>query len=462
MKAIIVGGGKVGNLLCEELSSTYDDVTIIETNEKLVKKIIEQYDINGIAGNGANYSILDEAGAAESDIFIAVTTSDEINIISCITAKQMGAKYTIARIRNPEYTQTKEFLKNSLGIDLMINPEYEAAKQISFMLKYPTANKIETFANNRVKMIEVTIKENSILKGISLIDSKKIIDFPAVVCLVERKGEVIVPRGDYIFTVGDKVHITADEINIKKFYKLLGTKENIDKKIKSSLIIGSGRLSHYLIALLQENNTYIKNIEINPKKADIISETYPDIDVILADGSDRDVLIEEGIETFDSCIALTGLDEENIIISLYATKLGVKKSIAKINRNSLTQIAEDIGLYSFITPKRIVGDIIAKYSKALQCSSEPGIENIYKIANNQVELIEFKVQKNCKVNNVPIKDLNINNNILIAFILRDNKLIFPNGFDIIQENDIVVIVNYNQNIRQLDDILKEKGTTYEL
>ena len=220
MKAIIVGGGKVGNLLCEELSETYDEVTLIETNEKLVQKIIESYDIQGVNGNGANYEILKEADASNADMFISVTASDEINIISCITAKQMGAKYTIARIRNPEYTETKEFLKSHLGIDLMLNPEFEAAKQISYMLKYPSANKIEVFGDNKVKMIEVAIEKDSLLKDISLNDSKKIIDFPAVVCLVERKGEVIIPRGDYIFKVGDKVHITAEERNLKKFYKL--------------------------------------------------------------------------------------------------------------------------------------------------------------------------------------------------------------------------------------------------
>lgn len=455
MKAVIVGGGKVGNLLCEELSASYDEVTIIETNEKLVNKIIELYDIQGITGNGANYNVLEEADAGLSDMFIAVTTSDEINIISCITAKQMGAKYTIARIRNPEYTKTKEFLKNSLGIDLMLNPEYEAAKLISSMLKYPSANKIETFGENKVKMIEAIIKEGSLLKDVPLIDSKEIIDFPAVVCLVERKGEVIVPRGDYIFRVGDKVHITASEEHLKKFYKLLGDKENINKKINSTLIIGAGKLSHYLIGLLQESNMYIKNIEIDEEKAKFISQEYPNIDVILADGSDREVLIEEGIETFDSCIALTGFDEENIIISLYANKLGIKKSIAKINRNSLTQIAEDIGLYSFITPKRIVGDIIAKHSKSQQCSKVASIENIYRIANNQVELIEFRINSTNKIINTPLKNLEINSNSLIAFIIRDDKLIFPNGDDYIINNDNVVIVSYGQNIKDIDDILNK-------
>ena len=461
MKVIIVGGGKVGNLLCEEFSNNNDEVTLIELNERLVKKTIEQYDIQGIVGNGANYNILEEAEAENCDMFIAVTTSDEINIISCITAKQMGAKYTIARIRNPEYTQTKEFLKNSLGIDLMLNPEFETAKQIHYMLQYPSANKVETFANNRVKMIEVTVKENSILKNISLIDSKNIIDFPALVCLVERNSEVIVPKGEYIFKVGDKVHITANTCNLKKLYKLLGEKENINKKINSVLIIGAGKLAHYLVGLLNENNTYVKVIEINEEKANNISVSYPNIDVILADGSDRDILIEEGIQTFDSCVSLTGVDEENIIISLYAKKLDIAKSIAKINRNSLTQIAEDIGLYSYITPKRIVGNIIAKHSKSMQCSTDPHIENIYKIANNQVELIEFKIENESNVTNKKLKNLKINKNILVAFISRDDQLIFPSGDDEIKVGDNIVIVNHNQNITQLDDIL-EKSNYYEL
>ncbi|MDO4814786.1 MAG: Trk system potassium transporter TrkA [Gemella sp.] len=457
MKAVIVGGGKVGNLLCEELSTSYEEVTLIDTNEKIVKKLIELYDIQGVAGSGANFNILQEAEVDKSDMFIAVTASDEINIISCITAKQMGAKYTIARIRNPEYTQTQEFLKNKLGIDLMINPDYVAAKQISYMLRYPSANRIETFCQNKVKVIEVTIKEESILNGVSLIDSKHIINFPAVVCLVERQGQVIIPRGDYIFQTGDKVHITADDVNIKKFYKLLGKKENLDRKISSSLVIGSGRLSHYLIDMLQENNIYVKNIEINSEKAHAMSAAYPNIDVILADGSDRDVLVEEGIETFDSCIALTGFDEENIIISLYAHKLGVQKSIAKINRNSLTQIAEDIGLYSHITPKRMVGDIIAKYSKSLQCRKNTGIENIYKLVNNQVELIEFKVPHDSKITNIPIKDLEVLDSVVVALVARGDNMIFPTGFDTIQPGDNVVIVSHKLNLREIDDISKRSN-----
>ena len=389
MKVVIVGGGKVGELLCADFSSIFKEVTIIDTNELRVEKLVEAYDINGILGNGANYEVLTRADTAEADMFISVTASDEINMICCIAAKQMGAKYTIARIRNPEYSKTKEFLRESLGIDLMVNPEYEAAKQISHMLKYPTAIKVESFFGGKFNILEVIINSNSILNGVSLIDSKKIIDFPSLVCLVERQGEVFVPRGNYVFNVGDKVHITAANKNLKKFYKLLGNQDNMEKKITSSLVIGGGKIAHYLVEFLQIANFYVKVIEIDKNKAIALSETFPDIDVIWADGSDRDTLIEEGIQTFDSCISLTGFDEENIIINLYADKLGIKKTVAKVNRASLKQIAEDIGQYSYITPKEIVGNIITKYTKSLQCSKHSDIENFYRIANNQAEVIEF-------------------------------------------------------------------------
>ncbi|MGX7070852.1 Trk system potassium transporter TrkA [Gemella bergeri] len=454
MKAIIVGGGKVGELLCADFSDTFREVTLIDTNEKRVEKLVEAHDIQGLLGNGANYDILQEAGTNMADMFISVTASDEINIISCITAKQMGAKYTIARIRNPEYSKTKEFLKSSLGIDLVVNPEYEAAKQIFNMLKYPSATKVESFSCNKFNILEVVINENSLLNGVSLIDSKEIITFPSLVCLVERKGLVFVPRGDYIFEVGDKVHITADNKNLKKFYKLLGNKENIDNKLSSALIIGGGKIAYYLIKFLEKANFYTKVIEINKEKAISLSETYPNVDVICADGSDRDTLIEEGIQTFDSCISLTGLDEENIIINLYADKLGIKKSIAKVNRASLKQIAEDIGQYSYITPKEIIGNVISKYSKSLQCSKSSDIENFYRIANNQVELIEFKISdSNLKVIGTKLKDLKLNNNILIPFIVRNNKQIFPNGEDEIKLNDNVIVICYKQKIEHIDDIL---------
>ena len=454
MKVVIVGGGKVGELLCADFSDIFQEVTIIDTNELRVEKLVEAYDINGILGNGANYEVLTRADSAKADMFISVTASDEINMICCIAAKQMGAKYTIARIRNPEYSKTKEFLRESLGIDLMVNPEYEAAKQISHMLKYPTATKVESFFGGKFNILEVIINKNSILNGISLIDSKKIIDFPSLVCLVERKGEVFVPRGNYVFNVGDKVHITAANKNLKKFYKLLGNKDNLEKKITSSLIIGGGKIAHYLVEFLQIANFYVKVIEIDKNKAISLSESFPDIDVIWADGSDRDTLIEEGIQTFDSCISLTGFDEENIIINLYADKLGIKKTVAKVNRASLKQIAEDIGQYSYITPKEIVGNIITKYTKSLQCSKHSDIENFYRIANNQAEVIEFKITNNsAKILGIKLKDLSINPNMLIAFIIRNNKQIFPNGDDEIKLDDNVVVVSYKHKIEHIDDII---------
>ena len=454
MKVIIVGGGKVGELLCADFSNTFDEVTIIDTNERRVEKLVETYDINGLIGNGANSDILLEADAANADMFISVTTSDEINMIACIAAKQIGAKYTIARIRNPEYSKTKEFIKQSLGIDLMVNPEFEAAKQLFYMLKYPTAIKVESFSNNKFNILEVIIDNNSILKGISLIESKNYIDFPSLVCLVERHGNVFVPRGNYVFEVGDKVHITASNKNLKKFYKLLGNKDNLEKKITSSLIIGASKIAYYLVDFLQKASFYTKVIEIDKEKAIALSETYPEIDVIWADGSDRDTLIEEGIQTFDSCISLTGLDEENIIINLYADKLGIKKTVAKVNRASLKQIAEDIGQYSYITPKEIVGNIIKKYTKSLQGSRASDIENFYRIANSKAEVIEFKITSDhSRVIGTKLKDLNINNNTLIAFIIRNNKQIFPNGDDEIIVNDNVVVVNYQQKLEHIDDIL---------
>ena len=454
MKVVIVGGGKVGELLCADFSNIFKEVTIIDTNELRVEKLVEAYDINGILGNGANYEVLTRADTAEADMFISVTASDEINMICCIAAKQMGAKYTIARIRNPEYSKTKEFLRESLGIDLMVNPEYEAAKQISHMLKYPTAIKVESFFGGKFNILEVIINSNSILNGVSLIDSKKIIDFPSLVCLVERQGEVFVPRGNYIFNVGDKVHITAANKNLKKFYKLLGNQDNMEKKITSSLVIGGGKIAYYLVEFLQIANFYVKVIEIDKNKAIALSETFPDIDVIWADGSDRDTLIEEGIQTFDSCISLTGFDEENIIINLYADKLGIKKTVAKVNRASLKQIAEDIGQYSYITPKEIVGNIITKYTKSLQCSKHSDIENFYRIANNQAEVIEFKITNNsAKILGIKLKDLAINPNMLIAFIIRNNKQIFPNGDDEIKLDDNVVVVSYKHKIEHIDDII---------
>ena len=454
MKVVIVGGGKVGELLCADFSDIFQEVTIIDTNELRVEKLVEAYDINGILGNGANYEVLTRADSAKADMFISVTASDEINMICCIAAKQMGAKYTIARIRNPEYSKTKEFLRESLGIDLMVNPEYEAAKQISHMLKYPTATKVESFFGGKFNILEVIINKNSILNGISLIDSKKIIDFPSLVCLVERKGEVFVPRGNYIFNVGDKVHITAANKNLKKFYKLLGNKDNLEKKITSSLVIGGGKIAHYLVEFLQIANFYIKVIEIDKNKAISLSESFPDIDVIWADGSDRDTLIEEGIQAFDSCISLTGFDEENIITSMFLDRVGVHKNITKVNRTSLLEIIHAPDFSSIITPKSIAVDTIMHFIRGRVNAQYSDLQAMHHLANGQIETLQFQIKEANKMTAKPLSQLKLKKGVLIAAIIRKGKTIFPTGEDTLKVGDQLLVTTLLPNITKIYDLIE--------
>lgn len=450
MNIVIAGGGKVGEVLCAELSSEGNDIVLIEKNSKKMEALISKYDITGIAGNGASYDLQMEANVPNCDIFIAVTPQDEINIMSAIIAGKLGATYTIARVRNPEYTKHIEFVRESLGITMMINPELESAKDMMKVIKYPTALSVESFANNRLNLVELKIKRNSPLVNISLKDFRTRYG-NVLVAIIQRGDEVIIPTGENYLREGDRIYVVSSLKEVNKFYKLIGDSR---VRMKSALIIGGGRITYYLVRMLRDYKMDIKVIENNLERAEELSEAFPEIMVVHGDGTDQEFLEEERIEGYDVFISLTGVDEENIITSLYASQHEVKKIITKVNRTLLLKIFGTMGLQTVITPKRIIANNILQFVRSLTNTSVSNVEALFRLADNQVEALQFRVKATSRVVNVPLESLQTKPQLLIAYIIRGKKLIIPGGQDSIQANDHVIVITTDKNYDDIDDILK--------
>lgn len=450
MNIIIAGGGKVGEVLCSELSSEGNDIILMEKNSKRLNALISKYDITGIVGNGASYDLQMEANVPKCDIFIAVTSQDEINIMSATIAKKLGAKYTIARVRNPEYTKHLDFVRESLGITMMITPELESAKDIMKVIKYPTALSVESFANNRVNLVELKIKANSPLRDMSLKNFRTRYG-NILVAIIQRGDEVLIPSGDDFLREGDHIFVVSSLKEVNKFYKLIGDNR---AKMKSVLIVGGGRITYYLINMLKEYKMDIKVIENDPEKARELSDVFPNIMVIHGDGTDQEFLEEERLEAYDVFISLTGVDEENIITSLYASQKNVKKIVTKVNRTLLLKIFGTMGLQTVVTPKRVIANSILQFVRSLTNTSVSNVEALFRLADNQVEALQFKVKETSRVINKPLEILPIKNHLLIAYIIRGKKLIVPGGQDVIKPNDHIIVITKEKKYDDIDDILK--------
>ncbi|AZP04058.1 Trk system potassium transporter TrkA [Jeotgalibaca ciconiae] len=450
MKIVIAGGGKVGSVLCTELSTEEHDIILIEKNETILDSLINKNDISGIVGNGASYDIQQEAGVDTCDLFIAVTPQDELNMIACILAKKLGARYTIARVRNPEYSSHFEYVRERLGVNMMINPEFESARSISRIIKFPTVLSVQSFANNQVELIEVEVHESSVLANLSLNDFRRQYG-NVLVCAIQRGEELIIPSGSDELRDGDNVYVMGDKQVIRKFYKTVRPHKN---NINSVLIIGGGRITYYLIGLLKEYRMDIKVIEQNQEIAEQLSAAYPEIEVILGDGTDQEILQQEGIDNYHAFVSLTGVDEENIIASLYAAQQDVNKVITKVNRELLLRIFDTLGMESIITPKRVIANSILRFVRSLGNPYVSDVEALYRIADNAAEAIQFKVKATSKVKNIPLEKLRTKSGILIAYIIRDHQLLIPSGQDEIKENDHVIVITKEKKFDDIDDILK--------
>ena len=451
MKIIIVGVGKVGKTIAFNLLKENHDIIVIDNDLDVLNDVLNVYDVKGILGNGASYEVLKEAQAENSDLLIALTSSDELNILSCLIGKKIGVKHTIARVRNPEYSGQVGMISNELGISLIVNPELEAAKEISRILRSPGSQKIESFASGVVDFVEIKVDDNSLLVNKNLMEIRKELDFNILICAVERDEEVYIPKGDFVIKERDRIFVIASNKDLFRFFKKLNL---VKSKVKSVMIIGGSKVSYYLANELKDLHYLVKIIDRDEDRCKELSELLPYVDIIHGESSDQELLHEEGIENVDALVSLTGFDEENIIISLYASILKVPKIITKVNRYTSSNILESIGLNTIITPKDIIANQIIFYVRSLQEAKSTNFITLYKFLDNQVEASEFYLSEETEYTSIPFKDLKLKKNVLVACIVRNNKVIVPSGNDTLEEKDTVVIISKDYYLRDLEDIFE--------
>ncbi len=451
MNIVIIGDGKVGTTLSRQLQYEGHSIVVIDNDQNALKNSINSQDIMCVAGNGATIDVQLEAGVNKADLVIACTSQDELNMLCCLIAKKLGANKTIARVRTPEYFAQLGAIKDELGLSMAINPELAAATEMSRVFLFPAATKVELFAKGRVELVEFKLADNSILDYVSLSDLYKKYKIKILVCAVERGSDVFIPNGDFVLRSGDRLSITGLHSEIEKFFKSIGQVVN---KVKDVLIVGGGRIGYYLAKQLQTLDMNVKIIEQDIETCKRLSEALPKVTIIHGNGNDHGVLKEEGIESADGFAALTGIDEENIIMSMIAASNNVTKVVTKVNLSTYAEMAEKLGLESIIAPKNVVANNIISYVRAMQNSYESNVETLYKLIDNRVEAVEFVVKQNGKCTGIPLKNLKTKKNMLIACIVRNRKVIFPDGNECILAGDSVILVTTNQRFNDIEDILE--------
>ena len=451
MYIIIIGCGKVGQTLTEYLAGENHDIVVIDTNASKIEKVVHQYDVLGLCGNGANYDILLEARANRADVVICVTAQDELNILAGLMAKNMGANHLIARVRNPDYSKQKDILREQFGFSMLINPELEAASEIRRMIMFPSAMKVDTFSNGRIELAEIKLNNENKVIGKKLSELHTISKSSVLICAVRRKDDVIIPSGDYILEEKDHIYVTGTHRYLASFCLDIGAYK---EKINDVMIIGGSRIAFYLTRALLFQGIKVKIIERDHKKCYEFAKQFPNALIIEADGSDEEILLEEGIEHTDALVCLTGLDEENLILSMAAKQLGVKKSIAKMNRTSLSSLIDNIGVDNVVSPKNIVASQIIGYLRDKYYDDEnSSVKTLYKLVNGKVEALEFIVTERFKGLSLKLMDLKLRNGILVCGIFRNNEMIIPNGQDTLEVNDHVIVITSDPMIRNLNDII---------
>ena len=452
MKIIIAGNGKVGGSIARKLSAEGYDITVIDTNMKVLAASLERYDVMAVHGNGTLMSVLSKAEVEKSQLLIATTSSDEINLLCCMTAHKMNPDlHTIARIRNPEYSEQIYKMRDAFGLSMTVNPEKQAAVEIERVLKYPAFLRRDTFAKGRVELVELRIDENSVLKDVSLNDLYKIVKCQVLVCAVRRKGQVETPDGNFVLREGDRIYVTAPSINLTIMLKNMGI---ITKKVKRVILCGGGKVSYYLAKILRKNGISVEIVEEDEKRARELAELLPNIDIINGDASRKTLLESQGIEECDAVITLTGMDELNIIISMYAKACGVSQVITKVAHTDRSSILDSLPLGSVVCPKDLCCDTIVGYVRALEAQTGAAI-SVHNVADGQVEAVEFRVDEKTKYCGEPLKNINIKKNILIACITHKGKTIIPNGDSCFEKEDTVIVVSTGDiAIHQLNDIFE--------
>lgn len=453
MNIIIAGCGKVGYVLAQQLNDENHNITIIDTSAERLQPALSAMDIQGIVGNATSFLTMQEAGIESANLFIAVTSDDEINLLSCLIAKKSGNCQTIARVRNPEYFKEISYLKQCMGIEMVMNPEFAAAKEIAHLIQVPDAMEIDTFAKGRVDLLKVAISENSPLHNMKVIEFSRRFGKNILICILEHNHMITIPNGETILRAGDIISVILPKEKINAFHQ--ATKLSTIHDIKDVIIAGGGTISYYLAKLLLESGIHVKIIEKNRERCDFLSISLPKATIIHADATDHDIMMEEGLANTNAFVALTNIDEENVFLSLYANKVSSKcKKITKMNRLTLNEIIDDLPVGSIISPKNITAEYILQYARSHDNSLGSNVKALYRLMDNRVEALEFHVETKSTVTDIPLMELQLKNELLICCIVRSNQIITPSGRDTIQIGDTVVVVTTHKGLRDISDILK--------
>ncbi len=452
MNIIVVGCGNVGYTLAEQLSKEGNEITLIDNNSERLQFVVDTLDIQGVAGNGISYNTLMEAGIEDTDLFIAVTNEDEINMLGCLMANKLGNCKTIARVRNPEYYEDIKYIKDELGLSMTINPEREAAREMARLIQIPSAIDVDSFDKSRINMIKFKIGENSILDGMAVWDIRTKISANMLVCIVQRGDKVTIPNGAFVLKAGDMVSFISPIKGLYSIFKKTGVKV---RNIKNVMIAGGGRISYYLAELLAKAKINVKIIEKNKNRCEVLSELLPEAMIICGNVTNQQLLDEEGIHNTDAFVSVTEMDEENIMLSLYVNKTTDAKVITKIKKMTFEEIIQDLNIGSIVDPKNIVAEIIIRYVRALKNSMGSNVETLYRLSDNKVEALEFNVNTNApKLIGIPLMTLKLKKNLLVSAIIRNGKTFLPDGKDTIELGDRVIIVTTNMGLNDIGDILE--------
>ena len=453
MKIIIVGCGKVGSELAAVLSQEGNDIMIIDRDEAKVEALCNQYDIMGTAGNGASFSVQMEADISNADLMIAVTGSDELNLLCCLIAKKAGKNcHTIARVRNPEYNNELGYLKEELGLSLVINQELTAANEIARVLRFPSAIEIDTFAKGRVELLRFKIPADSVLDGLTLVDMHTKLHCEVLVCTVERDGGIVIPKGDYVLHSGDVISIVSDAHAEKAFFRKIGIHQN---QVRNVMIVGGGDVAFYLCEQLTAYGTEVTLIEKRLERCEELCEILPKANIIHGDGTSRQLLEEEGLERMEGFVALTDFDEENVILSLYARKQGPRKVVTKINHIAFDEVIDTLDLDTTISPRDLTAEYILQYVRARKNSMGSNVETLHRIVDNRAEALEFQIAEQFEYKEIPLQDLRLKSDILVACINRKGKVLLPRGKDMMLPGDSVVVVTTHRGLNDIQDIFED-------
>ncbi len=453
MNVLIVGCGKAGRAVVESMAQDNHNVTAIDNDMGVIRDIANTYDVMALCGSATSRELLLEAGVAHADLFVSITASDEVNMLACFLAKRLGAKYTVARIRQSDYNEDGlDFLRRQLELSVALNPELLTAEAIFDALRLPAAVVVDTFAGKTIQILEFIVREGSELVGKSLAELRKKSPVPFVACAVARGESVVAPRGELVFSAGDKAAFMVARTDAYRFLKNIGMTA---KQGRSVMVLGASETSYYLCKMLASSGYGVKLIEKNPERCAEMADKLPHgVDMILGDGADQELLREEGINSVDAFVAMTGKDEENILISCYAQSQRVPKVVSKVSHSELNSLAEKLGLDCIVSPRKIVANALTRYARALSSSDESKVETMYSLLDGKAEALEFEVLSDCSIADIPLQELKIKNNYVVAGIIRGKETFMPTGGDCIIAGDRVVIIAVGEHLYDIADMIR--------